>query len=188
MCCDVLSRSVMSDSLWRHGLWPGSSVHGILQARILEWVAMPSSRGSFQCRGQTQVSHIAGGFFTSWATREALTILRRMHTYIDVWPWLSFAKTLLTKTQMTGQLGSMGNSFASHTHRPIFLTGRCEGEVRSPAWGATVTSVLWNQVTAMAGCSWLSGPEWKQRGHLSDTASGSAGRWQRDRLELENSM
>ena len=43
----------------------------ILQARILEWVAMPSSRGSSQPRDQTQVSHIAGGFFTVWATREA---------------------------------------------------------------------------------------------------------------------
>ena len=44
---------------------PDSSVHGILQARILVRVAMPSSRGSFQPRDQTQVSHIAGGFFTS---------------------------------------------------------------------------------------------------------------------------
>ena len=43
---------------------PGSSVHGILQARILEWVAIPFSRGSFQPGDQTQVSHIAGGFFT----------------------------------------------------------------------------------------------------------------------------
>ena len=44
---------------------PGSSVHGILQARILEWVAMPSSRGSSQPRNRTQGSRIAGGFFTS---------------------------------------------------------------------------------------------------------------------------
>ena len=41
---------------------------GILQARILEWFAMPSSRGSSQPRGQTQVSCTAGGFFTIWAT------------------------------------------------------------------------------------------------------------------------
>ena len=40
-------------------------VHGILQARILEWVAFPVSRGSFQPRDRTQVSHTAGGFFTS---------------------------------------------------------------------------------------------------------------------------
>ena len=50
---------------------PGSSVHGILQARILEWVAMPSSRGSSRPRDWTQVSCIARGFFTIWATREA---------------------------------------------------------------------------------------------------------------------
>ena len=47
------------------------TVHGILQARILEWVAFPFSRGSSQSRDQTQVSRIAGRFFTSWATREA---------------------------------------------------------------------------------------------------------------------
>ena len=44
---------------------PSSSVHGILQARILEWLAIPFSRGSSQPRDRTQVSHIAGGFFTS---------------------------------------------------------------------------------------------------------------------------
>ena len=49
----------------------GSSVHGILQARILEWVAMLSSRESSQPRGRIQVSHIAGGFFMILATREA---------------------------------------------------------------------------------------------------------------------
>ena len=48
------------------------TVHGLLQARKLEWVAIPFSKGSPQPRDQTQVSHIAGGFFTSWAIREAL--------------------------------------------------------------------------------------------------------------------
>ena len=47
------------------------TVHGILQARILEWVAFSFSRASSQPRDWAQVSHIAGGFFTSWATREA---------------------------------------------------------------------------------------------------------------------
>ena len=42
---------------------PGSSVHGILQSRILEWVAIPFSRGSSQPRDQTRVSCIAGRFF-----------------------------------------------------------------------------------------------------------------------------
>ena len=49
-----------------------STVHGILQAGILEWVAILFSRGSSQPRDQTQVSCIADRFFTSWATREAL--------------------------------------------------------------------------------------------------------------------
>ena len=40
------------------------AVHGILQARILEWVAFPFSRGSSQPRDRTQVSHTLGGFFT----------------------------------------------------------------------------------------------------------------------------
>ena len=48
------------------------TVHGILQARILEWVAMPSSKGSSQPRDQTQVSCIAAEFFTIWAIREAI--------------------------------------------------------------------------------------------------------------------
>ena len=50
---------------------PGSSVHGILQARILEWVAISFSRGSSQPRDRTQVSRIAGRHFILWVTREA---------------------------------------------------------------------------------------------------------------------
>ena len=53
----------------------GYTVHGILQARILEWAAFSFSRISSQPRGQTQVSCIAGRFFTSWATREALLVI-----------------------------------------------------------------------------------------------------------------
>ena len=49
---------------------PGSSVHGIHQVRILEWIAISFSRGPSQPRDQTQVSWIADGFFTDWATRE----------------------------------------------------------------------------------------------------------------------
>ena len=58
------SRSVISDFLWHHGY----TFHGILQARILEWVAIPFSRESFQPKNRTQVSYIVGGFFLSWAT------------------------------------------------------------------------------------------------------------------------
>ena len=55
------------------------TVHGILQVRILEWVAFPFSKGSSQPRDWTQVSHIAGEFFTSWVTREA------QYIYVHIW-------------------------------------------------------------------------------------------------------
>ena len=55
-----------------HGLFTDCGLYGILQARILEWVGVPFSRGSSQPRDQTQVSCIAGGFLISWATKEAL--------------------------------------------------------------------------------------------------------------------
>ena len=51
---------------------PGSSVHGILQARILEWVAISYFRGSSWPRDQTQISYTAGRFFTIWATSSVL--------------------------------------------------------------------------------------------------------------------
>ena len=67
------------------------TVHGILQARILEWVAIGSCRESSQPRDQTQVSHIADRFFISWATREAhdaetcFQIFRKRITIISVY-------------------------------------------------------------------------------------------------------
>ena len=57
----MFSLSVVSDSLHPHELL---LTMGILQARILEWIAMPSSMGSSQLRDQTQISCIASGFFT----------------------------------------------------------------------------------------------------------------------------
>ena len=57
------SYSVMSDPM-------DYIVYGVFQGRILEWVAIPFSVVSSQPRDQTLVSFIAGGFFTSWATRE----------------------------------------------------------------------------------------------------------------------
>ena len=58
--CDPIERSP-----------PGSSIHGIFQAWILEWVAVSFSRGSSQPRDGTRVSRIVGRRFTVWATREA---------------------------------------------------------------------------------------------------------------------
>ena len=59
LCCakSLQSCPTLCDPM--DGSPPGSSVHGILQARILEWVAMPSSRGSSQPRDQTHISHVS---------------------------------------------------------------------------------------------------------------------------------
>ena len=62
-------------SFWAQALWD-YTVHGILQVRILKWVAFPFARVSSQPRDWTQVSHIASRFFTSWATREACPLMR----------------------------------------------------------------------------------------------------------------
>ena len=53
-----------------------SSVHGILQTKILEWVAIPFSKGSSQPRDWTRADYITGRFFTLWATREAQSFTR----------------------------------------------------------------------------------------------------------------
>ena len=63
----------------------GSSVHGIFQARVLEWVTISFSRGSSQARDQTRVACIAGRHFTVWATREAHLIWPYIHIYIYIY-------------------------------------------------------------------------------------------------------
>ena len=69
---DVHAWLVVSDPLRHYGhSLPGSSVHGILQLRILEWTAIPFSRGSSWPKDGSQVSYVAGRSFTIWATREA---------------------------------------------------------------------------------------------------------------------
>jgi len=73
---------------------PGSFVHGISQARILEWVPIPFSRGSSQSRDRTWVSGTAGRFFTVWTTKEALSLWKIL-TYGRTSPplhnlWLPF--------------------------------------------------------------------------------------------------
>ena len=84
------------------------TVHGVLQARILEWVAFPFSRGTSQPRNRTRVSCIAGGLFTSWATREVSP-----HRCISWWqlhpssdsgqqPWHYLGFLLLSHTLLPG--------------------------------------------------------------------------------------
>ena len=90
--------------MWPYGLSLRFSVHGILQARILEWVVMPSSMRSSRPRDQTHVSCIAGKFFAIWATREARTSLVKCkiqtmkgHHYTP--KWLFFLKWMLLRIE-----------------------------------------------------------------------------------------
>ena len=81
---------------------PGSSACGILQARILEWIAISFSRGSSQLRNRTRVSCIAGRFFTNWAIREDLAIYR--HNKLSSYsPW---ACTVLHVNLLSIKLGN----------------------------------------------------------------------------------
>ena len=88
----MLRQSVTSDSLipWTAARQVPLSM-GILQARILEWVAMPSSRVSSQPRDLTQVSHIAGRFFTAEPPRVKSTVI----TLIIQLYFYSFMKDLI---------------------------------------------------------------------------------------------
>ena len=64
---------------------PGSSVHGILQARILEWVAIPFFRGSSWPMDWTHISRIAGRFFTVWATKTKMDEINYLIA-MGMWP------------------------------------------------------------------------------------------------------
>ena len=97
------------------------TVRGILQARILEWVAFPFFRGSSQPRDWTQVSRIVGGFFTIWATRE---------------PWYCLGAAFLEET--------LGNAVSGH-----LALGLPQYYGLGPSWlerhgdGAHVWRFLW---------------------------------------------
>ena len=89
-CVCMLKHLVVSDSLQPLDCsLPGSSVHGICQARILEWVAMPFSRESSSPGYWTQVSCIAGGFFTIWVYQSPLGagfIVKTKHRPVSLFP------------------------------------------------------------------------------------------------------
>ena len=109
----------------------GSSVHGILQARMLEWVAMPSSRGSSWPRGQTCISCIAGRFFTIWATREAL--------FTTLVKWLMFKTSSTPKNPTDGgspRLKMEGNAEDAGPSLPLTLWHLAAGTPDGLAAGA----------------------------------------------------
>ena len=91
---------------------PGSSVHGLLKARILEWVAVPFSKGSSWPRDWTQVSCIVSRCFTIWTTREAHQCKRRRFSL-----WVE--KILGDKQQQARKRVKASDTFHYHSHANI---------------------------------------------------------------------
>ena len=143
---------------------PGSSVHGILQARILEWCAIPLLRAFSQPRDWTPFSCIAGRFFTHWATREAQYSTKshmilfaskpQIRTAIFEWRWREHLGqevslfAVLTKPQWDFPGGSEGKVSAYNVGNPgsIPESGRSSGE---------------GNVNPLQ-CSCLENPEWTE--------------------------
>ena len=104
---------------------PGSSIHGIFQATVLEWVAISFSRGSSRPRYQTQVSHIVGRHFTLWATREVAAYrLGFHHGQVDLDPCGCSWAELTSRTPPTLSLDPcprMGGAAAGKVQDWMFL-------------------------------------------------------------------
>ena len=144
------SCSVVSDSLRPHGLhspWnsPGQN----------EWIVLSFSSGSSQPRDRTQVSHIAGGFFTVWATREAQAI-REAQTING----LSYTKTQNQDTSITAQ--ALASPFSCVTvylmHKRPRNPNVYNIQVKnftSVSWPKTITNYSWDENICMSK-KWLS--------------------------------
>ena len=115
---------------------PGSSVHGILQARILEWVAISFSRGLSQPRDQTWVSCIVGRFFTDWATRKFPSSSNSGSFLFNLSFNLSFSSCI--------SISGLGRSSREGHGNPLQYS--ClENPMDRGAWQATVHRVAKNQ-------------------------------------------
>ena len=122
------------------------TVHGISQARILEWVACPFSRWSSQPRDQTQVSHIAGRLFSSWATR---------HPFVPEYLLSTCSLQYSVECCMAWERGSSGVCFMYNfclfiyfwLHWVIFAAHRLP--LAAASWGYSLV-VVWGLLAAVA--------------------------------------
>ena len=109
----------------QHFVIPWTVAHGILQIRMLEWVTFPFSRGSSQPRDQTQVSCIAGRFFTSWATEKPKnTGVGSLSLFQQIFPTQESNQGLLHCRQILYQLSYEGRPTLKSTHtvcKPVFF-------------------------------------------------------------------
>ena len=130
-------------------------VQGILQARILEWVAFPFSRGSSQPRDQTQVFHTAGTFFISWATREAQVRHKQSHILLFHLCELSkISKSTETKNRLViaSNWGKGGKRIDCQRAWDIFLWWWEYSRVRLWWWLHNLVNIL--EITELYTLKW----------------------------------
>ena len=106
---------------------PGSSVHGILQARILEWVAMPSSRGSSWPRDQTCISCIAAGFFTTEPPGKPLKYSSVNYNYNSFFSKRDVVRIIYVKCHMQNACHIVGVQWASFSESDPQIPPRARG-------------------------------------------------------------
>ena len=111
------------------------TLHRILQARILEWVAFPFSRGSSQPRDGTQVSCFAWRYFTNWATRDIKFV------FIEASKWVKWYLTVFWIC--ISKLNGEGNC----QHSPVFLLGELHGHRCLVRYSHRVNRVRHNRAT-----------------------------------------
>ena len=134
--------SVVSDSLW-------SSVHGILQARILDWVAISFSRGPSWPRHRSQVSHIAGRFFTiraTWKTQINRVRTTQVLTQRDnsglAWNWITEDKFK--------RLQKYGKGYRKSIKHSALIQGRTVEPGGLPSMGSHKVRHDWSDLAAAA--------------------------------------
>jgi len=133
---------------------PGFSVHGILQARLLEWLAIPFSRGSSQPWDWTQTSCTEGSFYTIWTTREAQRLIRVnvywafpvrqlisyeslwWMPYVEItWPCFSMRQLLLSSANTGGEAEAHPGCSRAHSWSRCWDWAECRLWGRNVAWG-----------------------------------------------------
>ena len=119
---------------------PGSSVHGILRARILEWIAIPFSGRSSRPRDQTQVSYVAGRFFTFWVTGKAsykISFIKALIPFmmaLSSWPNLTFQWPHLLIPSPLGVMISTHECWGRYNIQTIAAKGNSEKDLALWLW------------------------------------------------------
>ena len=124
---------------------PGCSVHGILQARILEWVAAPFSRRLSQPRDQTQVSCIAGRCFTIWVTQGS------PNPYMTTWKTIALTMRTFVGKVMSLLFNVLSNCFLNELWTDTLVLSCCHFFTEG-AWCSLFMS-LWGILDGFLNCS-----------------------------------